>query len=1254
MNNPAKKTKIISIGVIAVMLAELVSPLTGLAANADEGRLGEKSPIAQPYEYVSGGLFSGEEQPYSPDPLVSYRWDNPTADDELQIFLTQPVSASSDTPDSFSGLESVALGSVDIEVKGEGTILIDFGCEYAGWLEIDSPDLCGKVTMGISEFNRPTFANPPAQSISKTKTPVRYGDSYRLELNDELYEGVRFGFINIEKFDKPFHITGIRLVCQTKPVNYNGSFDCDNEMLNRIWYTAAYVVRANLRKDYFAAILNDRGDRFSWTGDAYPAQAAALVAFANDDFVLKNLRYTASHPNGIESYELYWVFSLVDYYEYSGDQNGVEELLSQATKRLDHAYSIYGTNPNLTYFGWDERLGAGFENPNIPENQNAYKMLAIRAWNEFSAVLEDIGRNDLAEKYRKYAREKTDEILSDPDWYEEFGLHASADAINAGVAAGTVADELYGKYFTDRLNRLSYSPFNQYFILQAMANAGQYDDAVSAILDMYGGMIDYGATTFFEVYRPGWNDGIGVNGAVPNCQVGFTSLAHPWGAGVLTWMSEELLGIQAETAGFKTFSVIPHLGRQLTRVSGEMPTPYGTIEASFDTEKGSARVVVPDGTTGRIGIPKVEKTVVSVRMNGNPVTASGEDDEFIYIDGLGGGVYEFDIEYAGETPAYEESEYSYPATVVGIDRQTQGNWGGVYGSEGYLLCNAALDDISCLPDYVSSVSFRKAMSTLWASDTEDSRALASNPYNIGRRQIGAYYTNGVEQLAQSMVVDIRLKEKRPYTVALYFVDWDHQGRSLSVDLFDGDSLNLITPVQVIRDFSGGAYLIYQYDNSVRFRINLITGENATLSGIFFGTGQGGIPECTSEFWDGTNSEIRYSGNWTHMEYEGWGAYRNSLSFSNQRGNSATVTFEGTGVSYITSIESNRGIAEIFLDGVSKGTFDLYSPVILRQQTVFEAKGLPEGEHTLKIVVTGEKNPDATDCYVDVDAIAVWGRFKNTVTQRVDDQSDGLSYSQSGWQQVPFGGQNAYRDTISFSNRRNAYCEFTFNGNSISYIACTEPNRGIAEIFLDGVSQGTFDCYTPTMLRQQTIWKAEGLPSGEHTVRIVVTGEKNRSATDCYIDIDAFEYSYSIFTPESIAGIVVIESPKAGDARLTLPVLPEGFEISIQSCDRPELVALDGTLTYPDVDTVVQLTLLITGEEGTAEKTVEITVPRRAEQEPDDSEITSNPSDPVGDDKKENTHGNRGVWIAVASAVVLAVAAISVLFLTKKKKKNRSA
>ena len=65
---------------------------------------------------------------------------------------------------------------------------------------------------------------------------------------------------------------------------------------------------------------------------------------------------------------------------------------------------------------------------------------------------------------------------------------------------------------------------------------------------------------FFETFRPGWNEIIGKNDPVPNNQAGYTSLAHPWSAGVLPWLSEEILGIRADPAGFfKLYGEAPYL-----------------------------------------------------------------------------------------------------------------------------------------------------------------------------------------------------------------------------------------------------------------------------------------------------------------------------------------------------------------------------------------------------------------------------------------------------------------------------------------------------------------------------------------------------------------------------------------------------------------------------------------------------------------------------------------------------------------------
>jgi hypothetical protein len=150
----------------------------------------------------------------------------------------------------------------DVTVNGRGTIRVDFGRENAGWFELDSPDCPGGIQMSISEYNEPEYTNIG----DKTITPEKDGHTYRAKFNREYYEGVRFGFIHVNSFTRPWHITGIRLVCQVKPANYEGRFDCSDPLLTKIWYTSAYSVKLCNLKDFTTPILIERSDRFLWNG----------------------------------------------------------------------------------------------------------------------------------------------------------------------------------------------------------------------------------------------------------------------------------------------------------------------------------------------------------------------------------------------------------------------------------------------------------------------------------------------------------------------------------------------------------------------------------------------------------------------------------------------------------------------------------------------------------------------------------------------------------------------------------------------------------------------------------------------------------------------------------------------------------------------------------------------------------------------------------------------------------------------------
>ena len=800
----------------------------------------QKSPVPQPYPYLSGKT-EGKAIPESPDPLVNYRWSNPTTADVLEVFLIKPTSVQAFPKSSFGNLESLK-GTPNTEIRDTGSIRIDFGVEMGAWVEFDSPDCPGGVEMSISEYNE--------TGVDKTAIPVRYGNTWRLELNKELYDGVRFAFIHVKSFTAKWHITGIRAVCQVKPANYNGSFSCSDPVLTRAWYLSAYGVRASLCKDYFGAILMDRGDRMSWTGDAHTSQAASLVAFGNFDFIKKNIDNTSGQSNGIRSYSLYWVLSLLDYYQYTGDHTAMTQYLDNACKKLDDAYKVFGTNPDLHFYGWDERLCAGFEIwfKKSPEAENAYKMLSIRVWQDFAKAMKNFGREDLQKKYAQYASEKIASLRKSGDWYATYGIHADADAINTGLLTPDEQKSMYNKWFTDRVNRLSLSPFNQYFIIQALARIEKYDDAISSVRDMWGGMADYGGTTPFECYRPSWNKIIGPNDAVPNTQSGITSLCHPWGAGVVKWLNEEILGIVPTSPGFKTWDILPHPGRSLKHVSGSTPTPLGIISASFDMTSGKCSISAPVASTGRIGIPETERTINRIMVNGklawdgtfHPVagiSGSNQDPEFIYFTGVKGGKYEIAVTYIGKTPVYQEQPETYAARFIKTDTITRGNWGGKYGRAGFILCNYNGDgtDKKSLPAYVTSVEYFRAFPknglpdpTLWAKNVSEIRAPAPDAGN-GFPRNAACYSNS----DQTMSVTIGMNGTKEYQIALYFLDWEKMGRRMAVEMFDAETLNLISPVKMVKDPSGGIYLVYSYNKSVKFRFDKIRGGNISLSGIFF-------------------------------------------------------------------------------------------------------------------------------------------------------------------------------------------------------------------------------------------------------------------------------------------------------------------------------------------------------------------------------------------------------------------------------------
>lgn len=121
------------------------------------------------------------------------------------------------------------------------------------------------------------------------------------------------------------------------------------------------------------------------------------------------------------------------------------------------------------------------------------------------------------------------------------------------------------------------------------------------------------------------------------------------------------------------------------------------------------------------------------------------------------------------------------------------------------------------------------------------------------------------------------------------------------------------------------------------------------------------------------SEVEYVGSWTGIsETSSSGGSHYRLDSAG----SASVTFNGTSLSWVAAKSSDSGIAKVTLDDRDPVYVDLYGRKNQEQRCVYSTGTLPDGDHTVVIEWTGTKNADASGSSLNVDAFDVVGGLGN--------------------------------------------------------------------------------------------------------------------------------------------------------------------------------------------------------------------------------------------------------------------------------------
>ena len=254
----------------------------------------------------------------------------------------------------------------------------------------------------------------------------------------------------------------------------------------------------------------------------------------------------------------------------------------------------------------------------------------------------------------------------------------------------------------------------------------------------------------------------------------------------------------------------------------------------------------------------------------------------------------------------------------------------------------------------------------------------------------------------------------------------------------------------------------------------------------------------------------------------------------------TLSFSGTGVTWIGVLGPQLGIANIYVDGVLQqqpaNVGDTYAPTEQIQKEIFSVSGLANVPHTLAIEVSGTKNGASSDYIIVVDAFDIVapsgypsGRIQETGQTAVTYYGGwilGDNYGIHIWS----GGTAAYSyaecepgivnpnspppPTGCSGTGVTTRAVFTFRGTGVTWIGNRHPQGGQANVYIDGIlpQSPPVDTWWSVEQSQQRLFTSGTLTQGIHTLAIEVLGTQSTASNcaagtlpSCFIvSVDAFD------------------------------------------------------------------------------------------------------------------------------------------------------
>ncbi len=392
------------------------------------------------------------------------------------------------------------------------------------------------------------------------------------------------------------------------PLESRGSFSASDPLLNRIYEISDYTLRLNSTLFYLDGI---KRDRWVWGGDAYQSFFFNYYSHFDTGIIKRTLLALrggdpiVSHVNTIIDYTLYWLISLSQYVLYTGDRAFIHKIYPRAVKLMDYCAEIennqgllVGRRSDWTFIDWADMDKRGA--------LCIMQMLYCKALQAMAKCSEIAGHKENATRYISKA-ETVSSKIRDTYWVADKGAyvttcvdgqkipqirrHANLFAIIFGFADEETTEQIVKNVILNDEVPAITTPYFKFYELEALCIAGKMEKVTDIIRSYWGGMLNEGATSFWEEYDPN------MSGSEHYAMYGDPfdkSLCHAWGASPIYLFGRYYLGVYPTKDGYSEFEVNPNNGG-LESISGTVPLGNGSVTVSSSKHQVTIETDVPGG-----------------------------------------------------------------------------------------------------------------------------------------------------------------------------------------------------------------------------------------------------------------------------------------------------------------------------------------------------------------------------------------------------------------------------------------------------------------------------------------------------------------------------------------------------------------------------------------------------------------------------------------------------------------------------------